>query len=233
MSLKEAIAELTEAIALDADNEELYYERGLLAMQAEKWEAAIADFTQALKLNPQHIPAYANRGTVFRLIGDLKRALKDFNEAIRLESNAPDFYTERAKIFLALNNTRSALYDLDQALRLQLSEVPLYSYCKPDLENRDKFEESITTYGDILQINPAYTDVYLERALVYALSHKFAESIVDLETYLQRGDGTAAPPEDAARLLCSIQEMPAGCKTKTHPRPLSFSDEKERGDLEG
>jgi tetratricopeptide (TPR) repeat protein len=212
MSLKESITDLTEAIALDAHNEELYYERGRLAMQAQKWETAIADFTQALKLNPQHVPVYASRGTVLRLIGDLKRALKDFNEAIRLESKAPDFYAERAKIFLALNNTRSALYDLDQALRLQLSEVPLYAYRKPDLEHIDKFVESIATYGDILQINPAYTDVYLERALVYALSNKLAESIVDLEIYLQRGDGTAAPPEDAARLLRSIQEMLASGK---------------------
>ena len=62
----EAIDELNEAIRLNPQFAEAYYNRGIAYYDLGQHERAIEDFDEAVRLNPQDAEAYYNRGNAYR-----------------------------------------------------------------------------------------------------------------------------------------------------------------------
>jgi TonB family protein len=91
-----ALADLTQAIAIDPKNAEAYFERGFITMQrvapdgrddrsAAERRRAISDFTQAVSLNPKHAAAYAFRSSLQEQLGSLDLATADARQALALD----------------------------------------------------------------------------------------------------------------------------------------------------
>jgi len=211
--LEGAITKLTEAMTFDANQEDLYYYRGIFCMQANKLNDAIADFTRVLKLNRQHIAAYGNRGRTWRLLGNLDSALNDYNQIIRLKADSADFYYERGRIHLKMHHVKSALADMTSALHLELTETSVNYYSKPELDEIDTFEDVIQSYTQRLHATPKNTNMYIERALAYVVSQMFEDGLTDVDTYLQRGDGTKVSAEETKTLFRLLQQKVFHLKT--------------------
>jgi tetratricopeptide (TPR) repeat protein len=84
------IADYTEAIRLDPNNVELYYERAKVYSNKNDYTQAIADYTEAIRLDPNYMPAYLNRGSVHEEKKDYNRAIADYTEAVRLAPKDKD-----------------------------------------------------------------------------------------------------------------------------------------------
>jgi tetratricopeptide (TPR) repeat protein len=80
-SLELAIADFTQSIDLDKQNELAYYNRACAYHQQQNWVAAIADFTQVIKLNPTMAQVYVNRGWLYHQIGRNRLAIADLRLA--------------------------------------------------------------------------------------------------------------------------------------------------------
>lgn len=80
---RQAIANITQAIALNDNNYSAYYNRGCAYHQLREYKAAIKDFSQAVQLNPNFTQAYVHRGILNRQIGATKVADQDFNIALK------------------------------------------------------------------------------------------------------------------------------------------------------
>ena len=52
-----AIADFNQAIKLNPEDADAYYNRGLARFDLEDYQGAIADFTQAIQLNPDYVGA--------------------------------------------------------------------------------------------------------------------------------------------------------------------------------
>jgi len=90
----QAIAHLTEAIRLNPQFAEAYYNRGLAFGKKNNLVEEIADYTEAIRLKPEFALAYYNRGHAFCEKGELDKAIEDFTGAIRLHpKDAPSYYS--------------------------------------------------------------------------------------------------------------------------------------------
>ncbi len=109
----EAIRCYTEAIRLQPDFAEAYYNRGTIYGKVKgNLDAAIDDFSKAIKLESDFAEAFDNRGIALSLKGDFDGGIADHTEAIRLRPDEPTTYNNRGA-------SRRDKGDLDGALSVQ------------------------------------------------------------------------------------------------------------------
>ena len=89
-----AIAELDEAVKLDATKPNSYFMRAAALAAKKDFDKAIADLDEAIKLDGKHGDFSLLRGIVYRDKGDLDRALTEFNEKVKLDPDAASGYSQ-------------------------------------------------------------------------------------------------------------------------------------------
>ncbi len=82
-----AIAEFTEALKINPNNVDAYYNQAVVYSQLGNFELAIANFSQALKFDPNFVQAYVNRGSIYLQLGNNERAMADFTKALKINPN--------------------------------------------------------------------------------------------------------------------------------------------------
>lgn len=80
-----ALADYTQAIALEPDNPSAYKVRGGAYAGAQDFEGALADYGEAIRLDAQDADAYRARGDVRVRQRQYDEALADYAAAIRLK----------------------------------------------------------------------------------------------------------------------------------------------------
>ena len=80
-----AIADHTEAIALDPNYAVAYSNRGGAYYRKGEVDRGIADYTKAIALDPNNATAYSNRGTAYCLKREVDRAIADFRKALEID----------------------------------------------------------------------------------------------------------------------------------------------------
>lgn len=130
-----ALADYSEAIRLDPDEPNAYFERGIvLATRKRAYVRAIADFNRALELAPNNIDALVHRGDAYGQMGDFARALADLDRAVGL---APDYQlgyffrgvanSRRGQNALALNDYNAALKIYPRYVDALVSRAAVYA----------------------------------------------------------------------------------------------------------
>ena len=90
----DAIAEYTQAIALDSKYAAAYNNRGAANNHLGQYAEAIADCTQAITLDPKYATAYNNRGYANNHLGQYAEAIADCTQAITLDSKYAGAYNK-------------------------------------------------------------------------------------------------------------------------------------------
>jgi tetratricopeptide (TPR) repeat protein len=102
-----AIADLDEAIRLDADKL-AYYVRGQAYYLKHDYDRAIADFDEAIQRDPKDARAYNNRGFAYEGKGAYARAIVDYDAALKLDPALADARQNRDHARASLAELRTA-----------------------------------------------------------------------------------------------------------------------------
>jgi tetratricopeptide (TPR) repeat protein len=122
-----AIAEYTNAVALDSSRVDALTNRGVIRDLNGDHEAALADYTAAIRIKPAYAEAYAKRGATFKSLGNFKDALADYTAAIKLDSGSYEFdptlhfanaYFGRGNVEFQVGRYEDAIADFDSTLAL-------------------------------------------------------------------------------------------------------------------
>ena len=116
-----AIADLTEAIALDDEEPAAFNQRALYYNQQGRWTEAVADLDRAIELRPERGDQYNGRALAHLELGNFALAVEDTTRAIELDPDSPgirSYYHNRASAYRELGELRLALADLEQLVIL-------------------------------------------------------------------------------------------------------------------
>ena len=114
-----AIRHYDAAIALAADYEEAYNNRGNAWKDCRRFDKALADYDTAISLVPHFTDAHVNRGIALRGLGQSEAALASYARAIELDPATAQAYNNRANLLLDLKRLDEALADYEQAASLK------------------------------------------------------------------------------------------------------------------
>ena len=165
----DAEALLTSAIALQPENAEAWYQRGVCRVNRGRYEDAVQDFSQVLELKPSSDAARISRAICRQHLGDFQAALSDLNDAIEHGFPETRVYFLRAAVHVGLQDNEAAEKDKAEGLSRTptderswvargLAQLPQ----KPDLAMAD-FQEA-------LRLNPASHDAFGSRKRRCALT---------------------------------------------------------------
>ncbi len=86
--LKGSLALFKKMANIDAQNQDAYFNAGLLYLDMDSIQAAYRQFDLTLKVSPLHIRAFYFRGVAAEMLGNKKQARADYLQALKL---APDY----------------------------------------------------------------------------------------------------------------------------------------------
>jgi tetratricopeptide (TPR) repeat protein len=89
---EQALQDLSKAVADDAANSDVWYERGIEYEATEKWKDAEADFTKVISMRPNYAPAFKHRALVRAKAGDTAGALEDLKTSMQLYGDEKDMF---------------------------------------------------------------------------------------------------------------------------------------------
>ena len=115
---KEALDIAEEAIQRFPDEEEFYYQRGLINIGRQKFQKAIDDFNRLIDGNSDFelFKVYLNRGVAYMNLQEDEQALEDISKSIELNSNNASAYHSRGMLNYQLKDYEAAVRDFLQAL---------------------------------------------------------------------------------------------------------------------
>ena len=116
-----AIADLNEAIRLDAGYALAFDTRGNAWYDKRDFDRAIADYGEAIRLNPKYALAYFDRGNAWRAKRDNDRAIADYSEAIRINPQYASAYNNRGNAWRDKRDLDRAIADYSEAIQLNPS----------------------------------------------------------------------------------------------------------------
>jgi tetratricopeptide (TPR) repeat protein len=120
-----AVAAYTQAIRIDSNYSEAYYNRGNVRYAQNEIDEAIADYTRSLAINPRFASCYINRGNTWRDTGEPGKAIADYDRALEINPNAAKAYANRGLAHLLQENATAAERDFAAAVTLDKSLLPL------------------------------------------------------------------------------------------------------------
>ena len=106
-----AIKFYNEAIELNPNLYQAYYNRGLAYSVLRQYERAIQDYSKAIELNPNYFNAYNNRGNDYSNLKQYEKAIQDYSKAIELNPNYSAAYYNRGRAYEKLGNNSKAQAD--------------------------------------------------------------------------------------------------------------------------
>jgi tetratricopeptide (TPR) repeat protein len=174
-----AIADYTQAIALNPDFANAYNNRGLAYHHQGSYIQAIADYTQAVALNPADADAYNNRGVAYADQGDHAHAIADYTQAIALNPDFANAYNNRGIAYADQDDHAHAIADFTQAIALNPAIATAYYNRGLAYADQGDYAHAIADFTQAIALNPDFANAYNNRGLAYADQGDHAHAIAD------------------------------------------------------
>ncbi|MBX5449936.1 MAG: tetratricopeptide repeat protein, partial [Thermogemmatispora sp.] len=180
----EALADHSQAIALDASNVWAFVERSRVLRRLRRYSEALEDLSRVLELNPFDARSWASRGQVYTRLGRYEEALQDYERALALDEGYVWALVHRAEVHRLRGDYERALADLDRALALHPQEVRALGEYGEVYRLLGRYEEALSCLEQALALRPDYAWAMACRGLVYAAQGRRQEALADLERAL-------------------------------------------------
>ena len=103
-----AISDFSQALKLDPNAADAYFERARAYQERNQPQSALADFNQAIKLNPKDGYAHFERGKVYYSQNNYKAASADFSAAYKIMPSHPNAKSWLDRTNQKLNPTQTS-----------------------------------------------------------------------------------------------------------------------------
>jgi len=167
-SIRQAMALLQKAIALDESSADARSRLGSLYTMVGQHDKAIAEGERAVTLDPNYADAYNRLGLFLRFADRPEEAIPVIKKAMRLNPFPPGlYYSNLGMAYLFTGKCEEAIAECEKALQLEtdnlhthITTTVAYSLCGRE-------EEARATAAGVIRINPKFSCDYFAKRLTY------------------------------------------------------------------
>ncbi len=177
----------TEALQIDNNFPEAYYNLGITYQMTADYEAAIREFTQAIERKNDYADAYYQRSLAYLDFGENYRSLEDARQLIELEGEARGYYLLGLG-HEAVKNYPEALDAFSQALTLDPENVPVLVNRATMFFYLDELDKALADLQLAEKHDPQEANIYNLRSMIaftqgdYAQAKDWVEQAIALNT---------------------------------------------------
>ncbi len=146
--LRDAIAELDEALRLNPRHYWSLVQRGICRLERGELAEAAGDFGQCTGLWPEFAWGYFNRGCALDRAGGKAAAILDYSAAIDRDPGLVPAYVNRGLARLELQQNAQALADLDRAQELGARSAPVSAARGVALERLGRHDDADAAFAE-------------------------------------------------------------------------------------
>lgn len=161
-----AIDFYSEALALDQEFVDAYYNRGIAYTKTSDFQRAISDFNKAISIDHQYVDAYYHRGIAHFDNGANYNALSDADQLIALAPDDYRGYFLRGLVQETLGNYETALQAFDQAIEHDQTITDLYVNKATIQYYRKDYKSATTNLNKAESLNPEEPNIFNLRSLI-------------------------------------------------------------------
>jgi tetratricopeptide (TPR) repeat protein len=161
-----------EAISLNSNNADAYYNKGTVLLNLRRYEEAVKCYDEAIGLKPDYATAHGNKGTALYRLGRYEDAIGCYDEIIRLKPDDAYAHINKGLALSMLGSIEEAIKCYDEAIRLKPDDIEGYNGKGLALLGIERYEEAIGCYQKTLNldnnnitalVNMAYSLIQLNR----------------------------------------------------------------------
>lgn len=184
----QALVSVDKALAMKADDEDLYLLKGNIYNEMGNHDAAIIQLDKYIEMTPEFFYGYYRRGWFNDEKGDRETAIDDYTMAITLEPNYAYAYIGRGRDYDITGQREAAIADYTKAI--ELDAVPTQGSCAQFayffLGQKQKAEDFMKRYLDKPDEGDADGGHY-DAACLYSLMGDNEKSLFHLREAFKRG----------------------------------------------
>ncbi len=189
--LEQAIADFTEALAIDPQDVGAHLSRAGVYHDRGEFREALADLNEALRRQPDSAVVLARRGDVQGRLGALDEALADYTRSLELKPDQADVVFRRGNVFAGREDLGAALADYTAAIRLNPDAAAAYINRGNVFARLGDGERARADYTEAIRLDPTDAAAYVNRAAAYADPPDPAKAVEDYSEAIRLNAGDA------------------------------------------
>jgi lipoprotein NlpI len=174
-----AIADFTQALALDPRRVLVFGYRGNAFLATGDNDAAIADFDRAIELDPNYADARYGRATAARNKGDNDRAIADYTKVLEIDPNYLDALAYRGIAYRAKEDFSHAIADFDRLIQHNPNDPQAYNLRGGVYRDMGDTGNALGDFDAALKLAPDNVSVLDNRGFTELFSAHYSEAASD------------------------------------------------------
>lgn len=177
--LQGAMADYSQAIAVNPGYDMAYSNRGNLYFNQGDYAKAIEDYNRAIGLNPKASKALSSRGAAYAAQGNYPQALADLNRALELEPGLYDALSNRMLVHYYLQDFPASLADCNRLLEMDPQVANIINFRGTLYQKLGRMQEAETDFNQSIQLEPNDGSFYLNRSAFYQQNGNNTKALQD------------------------------------------------------
>jgi Flp pilus assembly protein TadD len=137
-------------------------------IQFEDLDRAVATCRKALAMNPKNTEALRNLGAALTKQGRAVEAVEPYRTALKLDPELFEAHFALGMLLMHLGRNGEAAASLEEAVRLRPADVSSRQCLGLALQAQGKFEQALTQYAGVLELDPDFAHALAQSALIRA-----------------------------------------------------------------
>ncbi len=154
--VNEALALLTEALALKPDDEDIHYNLGIAYSRQGDNAQAMAHYEEALRLFPEYTEALNNLGNLYLRLGKTEEAIQRFQLALKILPDHASAWNNLGNALAKGGRLDEAIVDFRKAVELKPDYWQAHFNLGSALANKQNLTEAKACYQTVLQLQPGF-----------------------------------------------------------------------------
>jgi tetratricopeptide (TPR) repeat protein len=166
-----------QILASNPQHPRALYLLGLLALQANRHEAAVDLITRSLALNAAQPMAHFHLGIAQHSLGKLAEAVASYRQAAQLQPDLAEVHNNLGNALREQGRLDEAVASYEQALRIKPDFAHAHNNRGIALAQKGQLDEAVGSFQKALQLQPDYAVAYCNLGLALGKAGKPGEAI--------------------------------------------------------